>query len=101
MLTDLDDSNIKKESTAFQEDPCRYKWKVMKLKAKQNNQVLGGKREVFLNPGPNLLLHIGWSQAGLRGASGLGDGEPDCQARSFAGWDEGGKEATKEVSAVG
>lgn len=41
MLTDLDDSNIKKESTALQEDPCRYKWKVMKLKAKQNNQVLG------------------------------------------------------------
>lgn len=60
MFIDLDDSNIKKESIAFQEDLCRYKWKVMKLKVKQNNQVLGGKREVFLNLGLNFFFYIGW-----------------------------------------
>lgn len=84
----------------FQDDPYRCKQNMKKLKGKQSNQVLDDQEKCFHIRDPSHPLS--WLvTSSARGDNGFDDIEADCWAWSTAGWDEGGKEATKAVNSIG
>ena len=98
-LACVDDTSIKEEDSVSGQ-PVQMQAEIRKLKGKQGLQVSGGLEECFRTRGSSSSALLGHKQC-RGGDRGFDNREPDCQVRSPAEWDEGGKEAIKPVSFIG